>query len=248
MARASVDAIVQGVPVGIEAEPQNAKSGKRITALLPHLGHLSPGGEADLDGTNQFGSVMGVNSGGRFRVQAPQDGVKVGRTFLPAALAQSRAQLFGALRSSKQAIEQRAQVEPSTTHDNGQASAILDFSEDLPRLAGIVAGSHVVGGGSYIQQVMRYARAFWSAGFGCADFKLAHQRNGIAINDLACEAFSESERECSLSAGRGSKDADEQRIRSNAQRKLHWMAYQYRTRVMVSRMAAMISRPVVSIA
>src|ERR1035438_223925 len=67
---ALIDAIVERWAVGIEPDSQNAEAAQGVTALLPEIGHLLPRGEADLDGADQFGNVIGVDlfSGGAIEV------------------------------------------------------------------------------------------------------------------------------------------------------------------------------------
>jgi hypothetical protein len=58
----------------------------------------------------------------------------------------------------------------------------------------------------------------------------------------------EGERKGSLAAGSGTENDDQERVVRWRQRKLQWIACQKRTNVMPSNVAAMINRPVVSIA
>jgi len=60
------------------------------------------------------------------------------------------------------------------------------------------------------------------------------------------ESFREDERQGSLTTGSGAEHNDQQGVVLCRQRQLQWMACQKRTSVMPSRVAAMMSSPVVS--
>src|ERR1700731_108856 len=50
--RAAIDAVVERLTIGIEANTQDAESAESITAALPELCHLLSRGEADFDCAN----------------------------------------------------------------------------------------------------------------------------------------------------------------------------------------------------
>ena len=80
-------------------------------------------GEADLDGADQLGCVVGVDARGGGRVEAGENPVQPGVAVLLAAALQSRAQIGLARRAGEEAFGQGAQVEAGSAGDDGQALA-----------------------------------------------------------------------------------------------------------------------------
>src|SRR2546428_10148049 len=59
--RTLIDALIKRIPIGIEAYTQNAKAEQGVaTLLLPQLRHLPARGQADFNGTDQLGRVIGM--------------------------------------------------------------------------------------------------------------------------------------------------------------------------------------------
>ena len=112
--------------------------------------------------------------------------------------------------------------------------AAADFPEHLPRLASIFAGGHEVSGIDEVEEVVGSAGAFIDIGLGGADIELAIHRDRIAVDDLALEFLRERQRQRRFSAGRRTKDHNQQRlgrgdlafIQADAQRRLQWMSCQ----------------------
>src|SRR5215469_18442031 len=94
-----VDSLVERSSIRIQPEPHDAEARQRIPPLLPEFGHLRATGQADLDGANQFGRVVGMDLRGGRRVQMLQDPVKISRAPLCRALAQALAQFLRTLRT-----------------------------------------------------------------------------------------------------------------------------------------------------
>jgi hypothetical protein len=95
-----------------------------------------------------------MNSGGNSGIHAPQDAVQVRRSLARAQLSQAGTHFVRALRSGKQALEQRSQIQSGSPHNNGHSAAHGNFAQDPPGEARIVAGGHVLAGTGHIKQVM----------------------------------------------------------------------------------------------
>jgi hypothetical protein len=112
--------------------------------------------------------------------------------------------------------------------------------------------SCVFSGGEKRRWIDDIEKMMWDLGtlrearLGCTDLKFAVHRHRIAIHDFTLKSFCEGEGKCSFSAGGGTEDNDQQRV--GRQRRFQWIACQKRASVMASSVAAMINRPVVSIA
>src|ERR1019366_1592430 len=129
--------VIESLTVGIETEPQNAEAVQRIApVLLPEFCHLLARGEANLDGANELGRVVGMNLLRRGVIQAPQNAMKINGAAALCSFAQPLAQFFRALGAGEKSFEQGAQVESGSAHNNRQMAARLDFLQHLPRLAG----------------------------------------------------------------------------------------------------------------
>ena len=75
--RPLIDSLVQGLAIRIEPQSHDAEPLQWITALLPHLAHFRPRGQADFNGPQQFGDVIGVNLRGSGRIETAQDSMQV---------------------------------------------------------------------------------------------------------------------------------------------------------------------------
>src|SRR5271166_210030 len=72
--RAAVDSVVERLPIGVKAEAPNAEAAQRFApVLLPELRHLLARSQANLNGTDDLGRIVGMNSFCRRAIQAAQD-------------------------------------------------------------------------------------------------------------------------------------------------------------------------------
>src|SRR5258708_11254406 len=138
--------------------------------------------------------------------------MQVLRAILLRPAAQSVPKLFRPLRPGKKSIKQRAKIEPGSSADNGQASALpalmqkaltqSDLAQNQPRLARIFSRANVGARIHAIQQVMRNFRALCRAGLGRPNIKFAVHRNRVAVDTLTAEAPRDGQRQSRLPARR----------------------------------------------
>ena len=95
------------------------KPRKRITpVLLPEFRHLLPRSEADFDGADELGRVVGVDLLRGCAIEATQNAVKITGAAAFGSFAQPLAQFFRTLRTGEKSFEQGTQVESGSTHNN----------------------------------------------------------------------------------------------------------------------------------
>ena len=70
-----VDTPIKFRSIGIEADSLDFKASQRLPAGLPLFAHWLFRGEANLDGTNHLGDVIGVNSRGAPAIHSLQQAV-----------------------------------------------------------------------------------------------------------------------------------------------------------------------------
>ncbi len=133
------------------------------------------------------------------------------------AVAQAVAQVFRPLRTREKSFDESAEIESSSSADDGQVSSPLNFAQNdlaqnLPRLASIFSSTDAGERIHTIQQVMRNFGTLRRTGLGRADFKFAVHRNRVAVDDLAAKAPRDSERQSGLAARRGTQHDDDQRF------------------------------------
>ena len=85
----------------------------------------------------------------------------------------------------------------------GFGGALGDSGDGFAGEAGVVAGGAGLVGGEDIDEVVGDAGAFGESGLGGADLHAAVDGDGVAGDDLAGEAFGESEGKGGLAAGGG---------------------------------------------
>ena len=206
-----VDAGVEGFAVGVEADAEDLIALKRVASGLPGLSHRLSGGEADFDGADEFGQIVGMDLLGRFGVEASEDSVQPVCAFGGFGAAEATADFFGALRRGKESVDESAEIESGSSGDYGEFFSGGDFGESGAGEAAVVAGGEGFGGVGDVDQVMGDLAAFGWGGFGGADLHLAVDGDGVAADDLSGEAFGEIEGERGLAAGGGAEQYDQQR-------------------------------------
>src|SRR4030088_965537 len=153
--RTLIDALIKRIPIGVETDTQNAKAAQGVATLLPQLRHLPARGQANFNGTDQLGCVIGMYLFRSRTIQMVQEAVQAVGASAGVMFPQTLAQSLRALRAGKQSFHERAQVEPGTSHHDWQMPARVDFLDYLPRLPRILTGGDVLGRGNKIQKVMR---------------------------------------------------------------------------------------------
>ena len=189
--RALVDAGVERFAVGVQTQAQDSEARQRIAALLPHLGHLLPRGQTDLNGPDELGNVVRMDLCGGLGIETAQDAVQVIRAIFFYALTQPFAQFFRTLGTGKETIQQSAKIEPSTSNHNRQVPTGFNFGKSLPRQTRILARGNVACGVYKIEQMMRNAGSLGGAWFRGTDLEFAIHRDRIAIHHLATKALCE---------------------------------------------------------
>src|SRR6266550_4686824 len=61
---ALINTRIERIAIRIETESKNADALQRLPPMLPHFGHLLPGGQTNFDGANELGRVIRVNASG----------------------------------------------------------------------------------------------------------------------------------------------------------------------------------------
>ena len=211
--RPPVDALIQSFAVGIEPQTQDSKSLQRLPALLPHVGHLLARAQANFNGADYFGRIVGVNFFRRRTVKPAQNSMKVTRSTPLHSLAQPFAQLLGTLRPGEEPIQQRTQIKSGSAHNDRQMSTLVNFLQHLPRLPRILSGRDMPRRIDAIHQMMPSTRSFGSGRLGRANIELAVHGDRIAVHDLALKTFSQRQRERGLAAGRGAEHYRQQWLR-----------------------------------
>jgi len=210
---ALVDAGVEGFAVRVESDAQDTIAVKRVASGLPSLCHWLASGEADLDGADELGRVVGMDLLCRFGVEAGEDAVQPSRSFGGFGAAEASANgicLFGrSLWSGEEPVDEGAEVESCSSSDDGEFFSSGDIGEGGAGEAAVVAGGEGLGRIDDVDQVVRDLAAFGWGGFGGADLHLAIDGNGVAADDFSGETVGEIERKCRFAAGGGAEEDDQ---------------------------------------
>src|SRR5947209_1392956 len=135
-----VDAAVERIAIGIEADSQNAEAAERFALVLPEFAHFLARSQAHLDGANQLGCVIGMNFRSGGLIQAEKNSMKIVGSPAGCPLAKAIPQFLGSPGTGKESLEQRAQIEAGAADHNRQVMARADPFEHFPRLPGIFSG------------------------------------------------------------------------------------------------------------
>ena len=113
------------------------------------------GEHADLHGANQLLRIARLDAGRRRRVEASQQAMQK----FPAAAfhqdSQALPQSLGTNRPLKKAHQQRPQVKPGSSHEDGELGASPQVSQNLQRLAAVISRGENILRFQAIQQVVR---------------------------------------------------------------------------------------------
>src|ERR1700730_12992215 len=104
--RPLIDALIKRIPIGLETDTQNAKAAQGVaTLLLPQLRYLPARGQANFNGTDQLGRVMGMYLCRSSTVQMVQEAVQVVGASAGVMFPQTLAQSLRALRAGKESFQ-----------------------------------------------------------------------------------------------------------------------------------------------
>src|SRR4029077_18611995 len=104
--RTLIDALIKRIPSGIEAYTQNAKAEQGVaTLLLPQLRHPPARGQADFNGADQLGRVIGMYLFRCRTIEMVQQAVQVVGTSAGVTFPQTLAQFLRALRTGKESFK-----------------------------------------------------------------------------------------------------------------------------------------------
>ncbi len=221
----------------VEADAQQAEAGEGIAGQ--HLRHGLARGEADLDGADELGRVVGVDARGRCGIEAGEQAMQPGAAVALGAAAKALAQVFLASGAGEEAFSERAQVEAGAAGDDGEVAAAGDFAQGGSGEAAVVAGGEGLVGIGDVDEVMRDAGAFFGRGFGGAEVHAAIDGDGVAADDFAVEALGEGEREGGFAAAGGAEKKDGERVAFVSHRDTPGRAALFRVEALVRlRMAA----------
>jgi hypothetical protein len=209
---ASVEAFVESGTGRIEADAEDAVAGEGIAAGLPGIGERLAGGEADFEGADELGLVVGVDARGGGGIEAAEESVQPGGAMAASACAEAVAEAFGALRTGEEAVEEGAQIEAGAAGNDGEVAAGGDVGEGLAGEAAVVAGSAEMVRREDVEEVVGDLAPLLRRGFGGADLHIAIDGDGVAADNLSVEAAGEGEREGRFAAAGWAEQSDEKRL------------------------------------
>ena len=208
-----------GIELGtrrVEADAQKTKAGERVVLLFAgkNFGHGLAGGEADLDGADQLGCVVGVNARSGCGVKAGEEPVQPLGLVPFGAAAEAAAEVFTTGRAREEAFGEGAEIEACSAGDDGEFVARGDVAEGGASAARVFSSGEGLVGVDDVDEVMRDAGALFGGGLGGAQVHAAVDSDGVAGDDFALEAFGESEREGGFAgAGRAEEEDGGRRLR-----------------------------------
>ncbi len=209
---ACVDTVVERGSRRVESDAQDAVAGEGIASCLPCGADGLAGGEADLDGADELGVIVGVDARGGYGVESVEDAMEPAGGLALGAASEAGAGFCGAGRAWEETVHECAEVEAGATGDDGEVMAGGDLGDGTAREAGVITGGADIGGGKYVDEVVGDLCALGGGGFGGADFAFAVDGDGVATDDFAVEAMGEGERERGFSAGGWTEEQNEQGI------------------------------------
>ena len=138
-----VEALVKFLARRVEADAQQAEAGQGIAGH--DLRERLACGNADLDGADELGRVVGVDARGGGGIEAGEKPMQPGGAVFLNAELQSLAQIGLPRRAGKEAFGEGAQVEAGSAGDDGEALARSYLSEGLTGKTAVVAGGERAG-------------------------------------------------------------------------------------------------------
>ena len=151
---AGVDAGVKAGPGRVDSDAEDTIAGERVAAGFPCLGERLAGCEADFDGADELGLVVGVDARSGSWIETAEKAVQPSGAVDCSAALEVGAGLFRALWAGEKAIDQSTQVEACATGHDGQLLAGNDGGQGLTCEAGVVAGCAKLVGGKDVDEVM----------------------------------------------------------------------------------------------
>ena len=209
---ALVEALVELGAGGIEADAEETEAGEGIAALGEGGGDRLAEGEADLDGADELGGVVGVNALGGEGVEAGEDAVQPAGAVAGEAAGEAGAEMLLARRAGEEAEREGAQVKAGAAGDDGEMAAGGDGGEGGAGLAAVFAGGvEPVGVGDVDEVVGQTALVIWGW-FRGAEVEAAVYGDGVATDDFALETLAECEGEGGFAAAGGAEEEDGERV------------------------------------
>ena len=207
---AAVDAVVELRAGRLKGEAEDAEAGEGVaTALLPLGGEGLLSGEAEGEGAEELGGVVGVDGLGGAGVEAREQAVEVSGAAAGAEGVEALAEGGSDGWRGKETVEQGAEIEAGAADEERQAAAGGDAVDGLAGVAGPVAGGEGLVGIDEIEAVVGDEGAVFEGGFGGADLHAAEDADGVAGEDFGGEALGEAEGEVGLAGGGGAGEDDE---------------------------------------
>jgi len=182
-----IEALVKLRSRRVEADAQQTEAGEGIACH--DLRKRPARGDTDLDGANELGRVVGVDSRGGCWVETGEEAMQPCRAVMLATALQTRAKVFLSRGTGKEAIREGAQIEAGSAGDDGKALARSYPLEGLTSKAAIFSGGERLVGIGDVDEVMRQACAVGGRGLGGADVHAAIDGDGVATDDFAVEAL-----------------------------------------------------------
>jgi len=253
---AAVEAIIEGLAGRVEADAEKAEAGEGVAGGrgVQDLGERGARSEADLNGADEFGNVVGVDAGGGGGIEALEQAMEPCFAVACEAALEAGAEIGLAGGAGKEAFGEGAEVEASSARDDGEAAAGDDFRESGTGGTAVCAGGEGLIGVADVDEVVGQAGLLGWSGLGGAEVHAAVDGYRVATDDFAVESLTEGEGEGGFAAAGGPEQEDNERVRCGGgqrlrrshgrhhpggkiQRGLVWQSHQARMA------AAMRSRP-----
>ena len=187
------ESLVERFPVREQADLEHMKAFERVAPFGEHGARGAPRRHADFHRANHFGKVIGMDARGSRGVEAAEQAMGESG---PArfAVPQASAEDFIPLRTRREAIHERAQIETRAAGHNGEMTATRDLPKRAAAQACEIARGEQFVGIDDVDQVMGNFAAFGFRKLGGADIEVAENLHGIAVDHFALRSPPPAER------------------------------------------------------
>src|ERR1700675_2214437 len=198
---AFVDFLVEGFARRREADFLDRETLEGVTAAAMNFTDGFPSQHAHFDCADGFLGVARSDTGGGFAVEPRERAMEMSGAAQFRFLAQPLAQFLGARGSVRQALKQRAEIQPRSGREDRNLLAVAQPVEDFDGAAAIVARGEDFSRFHEIHQVMRDAALFADGNLPGANVEAAIDLCGIAGKDFAVETLGERDAQRGFSGG-----------------------------------------------
>ncbi len=205
-----VDAMAQIGAGWVEGEAEDAEAGEGFSAaVLPLGGEVLAGGEAEGEGAEELGGVVGVDGLGGAGVETGKEAMEMGGGVAGGEGTEAVAQGGIDGGCGKEAVEERAEIEAGAADDERKTAAGGDAVDSFASMPGPVAGGEGLVGVDEVEAVVGDEGAIFRGGLGGADLHAAVDGDGVAGEDFGGEVLRKAEGEVGFAGGGGTGEDDE---------------------------------------